>query len=88
MADQAAPDKGNKDDEFFIFVDGEKWNPTGHTMTPNDIISQATPLDAATHYLVRTNRGREDYKDKGSVSIELKKADRYQVISLGPTPLS
>lgn len=77
-----------KSDEFFIFVDGEKWNPPGHTMTPNDIIGQATTLDVATHYLVRTNRGREDYKDKGGTAIELKKADRYQTVSLGPTPLS
>lgn len=80
--------KPDDEDKLFIFLDGEKWDPPSDTMTPNDIIGQATTLEVASHYLVRTNRGREDYKDRGDVQIQLKKADRYQVVSLGATPLS
>ena len=80
--------KPDDNDEFFIFIDGEKWNTSSEMMTPNDIIGQATTLDVASHYLVRTNRGREDYKDKGDIPIQLKKADRFQAVSLGATPLS
>lgn len=75
-------------DEFFIFVDGEKWNPPSETMTPNDIIIEGAQLDAETHYLIRTNRGREEFKDKGTIAIALHKADRYEVVSLGSTPVS
>ena len=76
------------EDKLFIFVDGEKWDPPSETMTPNDIITQAAELDASTHYLVRTNRGREEYKDSGSTPITLKKADRYEVVSSGATTVS
>ena len=75
-------------DALFIFVDGEKWDPPSETMTPNDIITLAAKLDAATHYLIRTNRGREEFKDNGATPIALRKADRYEVVSSGSTPVS
>jgi hypothetical protein len=88
MADQAAPDKGNKDKEFFVFVDGEKFEPPVHEMTANEIITEATGLDPASHYLLRTNRGEESYKDRGTETIALQKADRFQVVFTGSTPVS
>ena len=88
MADHAAPETGNKDKEFFIFVDGEKFDPPSHVMTADDIITKATGLDPANHYLLRTNRGEESYKDRGAEPISLEKADRFQVVFTGSTPVS
>jgi hypothetical protein len=88
MNDQTAPDKGNKDKEFFIFVDGEKFDPPSHEMTASDIITKATGLDPTHHYLLRTNRGEESYKDRGAETITLQKADRFQVVFTGSTPVS
>jgi len=88
MATQVKDEKGKSDKNFFIFVDAEKFVPTATAMTPNQIIDDATELDPASHYLLRTNRGLESFKDKGDVPITLEKADRFQVVSVGPTPVS
>lgn len=88
MATKAEEAKGKEDKNFFVFVDGEKHIPSARTLTPNQLIDEATDLDPATHYLLRTNRGKESFKDKGDIPIQLEKADRYQVVSIGPTPVS
>jgi hypothetical protein len=89
MATQVTDEKMGKDKNFFVFVDGEKCVPSSQTMTPNELIAEATPdLDPNTHYLLRTNRGQESFKDKGGVPITLEKGDRFQVVSVGPTPVS
>lgn len=89
MATQVTDQQGAKDTNFFVFVDGEKLVPSSHTMTPNQLIAEATPdLDPNTHYLLRTNRGKESYKDKGDIPVTLEKGDRFQVVSVGPTPVS
>lgn len=78
-----------EDKNFFIFVDGEKWEPPAREMAPNDIIAQASPLDPSTHYL-RKRHGRDEtsYKDIGGTRIVLEKADRFEIISVGATPVS
>lgn len=88
MATQLSDEKDNKDKNLFIFVDGEKYVPPSQVMTPNDIIAKAAELDPANHYLLLTNRGKESFKDKGDVPITLEKGDRYQIVSVGPTPVS
>ena len=89
MATQVTDEKDASDKNFFVFVDGEKHTPSSETMTPNQLIAEATPeLDSSSHYLLRTNRGKESFKDKGDVPIKLEKADRFQVVSVGPTPVS
>lgn len=83
-----SPQDHEAQDEFFIFVDGEKWPAPSQTMTPNDIIKNAAQLDPATHYLIRTNRSPQEFKDSGDTPISLRKADRYEVVSSGSTPVS
>lgn len=87
MTDQSSG-KDLKAKSFFIFVDGEKFDPPEQEMVANDIVRQATGLDPVNHYLLRTNRGDESYKDRGTETIALQKADRYQVVFTGSTPVS
>lgn len=89
MATLVTDDQGSSGKNFFIFVDGEKFEPSGHTMTPNDIIVGATGLDPASNYLVKIKGDdKTSYKDKGSEPIELGKAEKFQVLSTGPTTVS
>lgn len=89
MATQVTDQKGAQDKNFFIFVDGEKYDPPAHAMTPNEIIIDATGLDPASHYLVKIKGSdKTSYRDKGAEPIELGKAEKFQVLSTGPTTVS
>lgn len=89
MATQVTDEKGSEDKNFFIFVDGEKYEPSARVMTPNDIIVNATGLDPAAHYLVKIKgNDKTSYRDNGNEPIELGKAEKFQVLSTGPTTVS
>lgn len=91
MEKNAAPEKmpGDDDKKLFIFVDGEKFSPPSPTMTPHQIIDQATDLDPTTHYLLKTKgNDQTSYEGKGETPIALEKADKFQVVSTGPTTVS
>jgi len=59
-------------------------------MTPDEIISEFGGKDPSTNYLVRIEGGHQEasYRDQGSVPIKLHNGMHFQIISLGPTPVS
>lgn len=72
-----------------IIVDGEPYQASSRSMTPNQIIIQAANKDPATHHLVQiTKDGKISYEGKGNDPIRLREGMRFQVISTGPTPVS
>ena len=74
---------------LIIFVDGEPFEAPSRKMTPNEIIRLAAQKDPAGFYLVRITRdGRISYEGKGDEPIKLRKGMKFQVISVGPTPVS
>lgn len=74
---------------LIIFVDGEPFEAPARVMTPNDIIRQAAGKDPGNFYLVQITRdGKVSYQDKGDQPIRLRKGMRFQVIAVGPTPVS
>jgi hypothetical protein len=80
----------HEDHEIHIWVDGERFETRNREMTPNEIIRTfGGGLDPATHYLVRIGgHDPENFKDKGDIPIHLHDGDRFQIISIGPTPVS
>lgn len=72
-----------------IFVDAEPYVPPKRIMTPNEIIEDGGKKNPATNYLVQiTPHGKKSYKDKGTISIRLKNGEQFQIVSVGPTPVS
>lgn len=80
---------GKKNENFFVFVDGEKFFPQAAELTPSQIIADGAHLDPATHYLIK-RKGHEQtsYQNDPNSPIHLEKADRFEVISTGATPVS
>ena len=76
--------------ETYFYLDGEREVTDQRQLTPNEIIVQYGHKDAATHYLIQIEDGREvnNYKDKGNMIICMKDDTHYQMISTGPTPVS
>lgn len=76
--------------ETHFELDGEREETEGRELTPNEIISEFGHKDPATYYLVRIEDGREkdSYRDKGTIPIKLHNGMEFQMISLGPTPVS
>jgi hypothetical protein len=74
---------------LIIIVDGEPFEAPSRIMTPNEIIRQAAQKDPANFYLMQiTPDGPVNYKDKGDEPIRLRRGMRFQVIAIGPTPVS
>ncbi len=76
--------------EIYIFVDGERHEVKKRDTTPNEIIREfGGALDPSTHYLVRI-KGHEkiSFQGKGNEPIRLHNDERFQIISIGPTPVS
>lgn len=72
-----------------IFVDGEKYDATQETMTPNEIIREFGQKDPSVHYLVQIH-GHEpiSYEGLGDKPIELHNGMKFQIISTGPCTVS
>lgn len=69
-------------------VDGEPHETRQREWTPNAIIERFGKLDPATNYLIRIGHDEDNYRDKGTIPIEIRECDRFQVIPIGPAPVS
>jgi hypothetical protein len=76
--------------EIHFFLDGEPEKTTDHELTPNQIIEKFGHKSSATHYLVEIEHGgkKESFQGKGDLPIKLRDGMRFQMVSLGPTPVS
>ena len=76
--------------EIHFTVDGEPEETERHEMTPDEIIREFGKKDPSTNYLVQIEGGHQkvSYRDKGRVPIKLHNGMNFQIISLGPTPVS
>lgn len=76
--------------EIHFTVDGEPDETKRREMTPDEIISEFGKKDPSTNYLVRIEGGHkeESYQGKGNEPIRLHNGMHFQIISLGPTPVS
>jgi hypothetical protein len=89
---QSNDDKGNgKQDRVIHFtVDGEPVETDQRTLTANEIIAKfGGGLDVSTHYLVEIKEGRQvSFQGKGNDPVELHNGLAFQIIAIGPMPLS
>ncbi|MBN8991359.1 MAG: hypothetical protein J0H42_24190 [Rhizobiales bacterium] len=71
-------------------VDGEPFETRHPEQTPNFIIKEYSDRDPATNYLVKIQGHGKDvsYKDKGNTQITIEDCDAFQIISVGPAPVS
>lgn len=75
--------------EIHFTVDGEPEETEQREITPDEIISEYGKRDPMTNYLVQIQGNHtESYRDRGSQPIRLHNGMRFQIISLGPTPVS
>lgn len=75
--------------EIHFFLDGERHETHRHELTPNEIIREFGHKDPATHYLVRIEGHHHiSYRGKGDEPIKLHDGERFQIMSVGPTPVS
>lgn len=75
--------------EIHFSVDGEPYETTEGSLTPNRIIREFAELDPSTHYLVQIHgHERTSFEGKGDEPIQMENGIRFQVISTGPTPVS
>ena len=86
--DESKQDKLPHKIEFFL--DGERETTTQAVLTPNQIITDFGHKLTTAYYLVQVQGGRqtESYKDKGEQPITLRNGEHFQLIAIGPTPLS
>jgi hypothetical protein len=72
-----------------FFVDGEENETREPKQTPNHIIREYGRRDPINHYLVEIDGGKKiSYQGKGEETILIHDCARFQVISVGPTPVS
>lgn len=72
-------------------LDGEPETTSEHQLAPNFIISEFGRKDPSSNYLIELRgNGREkiSYQGKGDEPIKMHNNTRFQIISIGPTPVS
>lgn len=70
-------------------LDGEPCETEKKEMTPNYMISEFGKQDPSNHYLIQLKGHHSiSYKGKGDVPIKLHEGDCFQIITIGPTPVS
>jgi hypothetical protein len=70
-------------------VDGENYETELRQWTPNKLIEEFAGLDIATHYLIETDPHHQaNFQGKGTVPFDLHDCASFQVISVGPAPVS
>jgi hypothetical protein len=75
--------------EIHFTLDGEPETTHEHQLTPNFIIQEFGKKDPASNYLIQLQgHHRISYQDKGDEPIRIHNNERFQIISLGPTPVS
>jgi hypothetical protein len=83
-------DRANHNREVRFTVDGEPFETRHPRQTPNYIIDEYSDRDPAANYLVKIKGHGKDvsYKDKGDIPITIEDCDAFQIISIGPAPVS
>lgn len=73
-----------------FLLDGEREETEQRTLTPNQIIADFGKKDPKSFYLARIEHGHtvESFKDRGDIEIKLHNGMSFQMIGLGPTPVS
>lgn len=75
--------------EINFTVDGEPYETEKKEMTPDEIIREYGAKDPANNYLVQIKGGHKtSYQGEGSEPIKLHNGMQFQIISVGPTPVS
>jgi hypothetical protein len=75
--------------EIHFEVDGDPYTTEQRVWTPNEIIRKFGERDPAANYLVRIEGDHTiSFQDKGDIPIELHDCERFQIIAIGPTPVS
>jgi hypothetical protein len=70
-------------------LDGEEEETERQKWTPNQIIEDFGERDPTTNYLVQIEgHSKKSYEGKGDIPIELHDCERFQIVSIGPTPVS
>lgn len=70
-------------------VDGEPYETDENKLTPNEILQEFANKSPATNYLVGIDgHHRISYEGKGDIPIKLHNKMKFQVICIGPTPVS
>lgn len=78
-----------KHHEIHFFLDGEPCKTDRRELTPNQILLDFGHADTSTHYLVQIEGEKKiSYQGKGDIPIKLQNGSRFQIISVGPTPIS
>ncbi len=72
-----------------FFLDREKEVTDKRKLTPNEIISDYGKRDPAKTYLVKIEgHQKESYQGKGDIPIEIHECEQFQMVNIGPTPVS
>lgn len=75
--------------EIHFTVDGEPEETENRQMAPDEIIREYGGKDPTLNYLVQIQGHHTiSYRDKGGEPIKLHNGMKFQIISLGPTPVS
>jgi hypothetical protein len=75
--------------EIHFKLDGEDFETCKRELTPDQIVSEFGKKDPATHYLVKIEGTHKvSYRGKGDEEIKLHDCDSFQIISIGPMPVS
>ena len=83
------PATGHHPHVIRFWVDGEEYETHRHELTPNEIIREFGKLDPATHYLVEIKgHHKRSFQGEGDRPIKIHEGERFQIISIGPTPVS
>ncbi len=74
---------------IYFKVDGEPYDTRAHELTANEILKEFAGVDPATHYLLQIQGHHHvSFQGKGDDPIRMEEGMRFQVISMGPTPVS
>jgi hypothetical protein len=84
-----AAEKVKPEHKIHFVVDGEPEETEQRELTPDQIISEYGKRDQSVNYLLQIQGNHSiSYRDKGSEPIKLHNGMQFQIISLGPTPVS
>lgn len=75
--------------EIHFIVDGEEYETTKGKLTPNEIIREFGKRDPSTNYLLEINGNHKvSFQGKGDEEIKMHDGMSFQIVSIGPTPVS
>jgi len=82
-------ERAHHDKVIRFFVDGEEFKTRDPNQTPDHIIKEYGGRDPAENYLVQIEGHKKiSYQAKGDIPIRIEDCARFQIISVGPAPVS